>query len=535
MQPFNVFDNFKEDFGQTQIAKLKIIDYFENSRANSLEKICGFEAKRRQSVYIYLEICNNLSSILETIFNNSSQRIFQIYKFFDQFRFNFKLDFKESTDLDCFKYKRTKKLGKTKREINENSNLFNFVRNFKNESLELAKCLEHFQNDSNQFLAKDLFKDSLRLMQEKVQTCLIATRVYRGKVEKLSSELAKDFKSVYSFLLLNNQLAFYSEDNKKDGNDNKKSKRNSLELLIIFIKKTKETFELIQEYANRVWSLFESLKILESARMYAIKTGMSTFIIRINELCGNQSLYFSASKYLLENLDANKISEFEFDVTALLLPNETDFILKKSENKILTYEILSKFLLNIQMDDCQEIINSLVICKFECLLVNENMPSEPATIFATIENTLAIYKFNEIKKEFDFVYSTLTEFTSLHKNEDRGVFTLEYQERGLFWNTKKSLIFFYDFGIYNKLTDYLNVTNRILYNFKSQQLFFPKDDGFVESSEDIRKYLIKGFESSKSITNKSLLLNSQENSYDDTETKDLLSSESEKTNENKSL
>lgn len=526
--------NFSKIFNFDNLTSTEIVQKFEDSRKSSFESFKSFETKRRQSFTLYKDICDNLLGVLETIYTNSSERLFQVYRFFDQLRFGFRTDSHQFSEIESFKFQRSKKSKNSKREVNENSDLFDLVSNFKDEFNELSQNFEKFQKETNEYSASSILKGKLKPYQEKVQSLLMQVRSQRGKVERVSNDLIKESHNVHLIFLWNIENSFFGPKNQSENGKeetSQKSKRNTFELVSNYFNKSQQCFAVLKQYALLILSVFEAVKDAERERIFAIKAAMEHFIVGLSALFGKNNSFFPASIYLTENLDVDRITEFEFEVSALLLPAEIDFIYKKTNMKELNFDTLKYFFENTKMDSCHEVLNLLIVDKFFCLLVEEGSPPSQSTIFVTTENNLVIYKILTSKKEFEFVDSLFVEQCKIKKNANNESFSILSEEKRFIWDKKKTFSFVYDEESFRQINEYLETAHLIYDAFRSKKVFQVKSEKRIKMEEFFKIENLKRDAEGFNLTAKMTIPVNVEASSEDTDNKEKSSNDSEKNQE----
>ena len=457
--------NFKRLFEFEEVEPSRVVGQFEESRRQCLDSLAQFESRRKAQYASHKSLCDNLTSVLETVLGNSDKRLYQLYRFFDQFRLSLRRDFPELQDLSIFKFQRSKKAKFAKRTVAENADLFDLVSNFKEEFIEMAESHEKSQRFVNEQLAS-LVKDQLKPLKDKVLAQLALARANRGRLERANEEAEKAFKETSALLAFNvgNSLFGGRRQGAQGREEVPKSKRNSFEEVSRFFVKAQQCFDAFRAYAGSTLELFEGLREFERRGTANIKSSFLLFVERVGQVHGQAGQFFPTTRYLADTLDPDLVTAFEFDVSAFLLPQESQLVLQAASapQGPVDFELLRRALTGVSMPDPHATLNRLIADKFFCLVLEEGASPAQATVFATTENTLVFYKVNTLKKELEFLHSWPAECCGVERQPGLSTFQVSFKEKGLVWSKKRSATVACDELTFKQVEAFLGLSRSLL-------------------------------------------------------------------------
>lgn len=451
------------DFGAIQSTEL--IERFERSRQSSLELFRAAETKRRKVFRTCWEVCALLLKTMETAFRTSTESVFKVYRFFDQFTLQTVPVLEEKRRLQGPPPDFLQRAAANDQSL-VHCNVDAVVDSFLGDSRTFQNNLLVFQQSVKSKIGGSMLKEQLRDIEAVVQTSFMVLRSLLGKTERECKELNQNFDEAAALFSLNNQRSIYRPQPPNQQSFRKEkgeSSRNTFEKLSAFFNRVKEVFSLFQQMFESSVALVESVESCDAQRLTAIKLSVLEFISDFRQTCPlSDNNPFSITSYLAEAIDVTKTVSFKFDFAGLLPAAVYDLIAKRSGDDQFSLNSFKKFFKSVKLEDGTPILNSLVADKVSFLMSVDDNPPVQSTAFLTTENTIVIYTVDSAKRALQFTDSLLIEHCKLKYQPGAANFELDYFQRGTFFHKKKSFWFVHEPVSFGELEGDLRILGNVL-------------------------------------------------------------------------
>lgn len=361
-----------------------------------------------------------VSGTLLTETNNcivqSAARNRTILRLFEQMQSRFQFPDESNQDFSQFVFRKSKKTKNLKRIYSENTDVLDFLVNFRDEAVELSDSIHETELHFKKCIAKNHNEEVFRVREDKLRGLVASIKAQQKGVESDLMGLDNKFNTVVAILdkNLGASVALARETGIPDG-----SKRNTLEILSVFFYFCKKTTSTVRNFALSALGALAKARTFEFENIEAIKSAIESYGMAMNAVYGNSSVNcLRKTERLLAKLNPKTLTDELFKPELLLSAEEVEGIKRHFYVDTVDEIFLHKFIKETTADSSGRFLERLTLKVWKGLVVGEQGIPFQALIKVTREGTFAVYKFDFTRNEVQLYKTIWLEFASPRLSSD---------------------------------------------------------------------------------------------------------------------
>lgn len=362
---------------------------------NFLSELKNWQAQKKAGFKQMLIFFDSILSELQQLIAFSSGRNKTILRLFQNIQTRFQLPNSEYCNFSLFAFKKSKKSKNLKRVISQNTDLVDFLTNFRDETFEIPEGLIANEENSRKTVEKNNNEIDFKIREDKIRTSLNNTRALFNGVTNEFNSFEMRFANALNSLDKNMHPTVSKELGLPEF-----SRRNSLELLSSLFFFTRTVHVSFRNLWTLVCQILSSFKEFESENISKIKQALSFYIDGLNSFFGNSTKpVFSKTIALLEKLQLNIYLDELFDFEGLLPVEDLEIFKKQIGSFHVNEFILGQFVTNSTMENFNPFLERLTLDTWRGLFIKDDSIPVQTIFKLTCEGTIIMYRFDSAKNE----------------------------------------------------------------------------------------------------------------------------------------
>jgi hypothetical protein len=375
---------------------------------------------------LLVSISGTLLTETNTSLVQAAARNRTILRLFEQMQSRFLFPDESSLDFAQFGFRKSKKAKNLKRIYSDNTDVLDFLVNFRDEAVELADSIQETEAQFKKRFAKNHSEEEFRVREERLRSLVASVKSQQRGVESDLMGLDNKFNSVVAILEKN--LGASMAPGRETGIP-ESSKRNTLEILSVFFYFCKKTTTTVRNFALSALQALSKARAFELENIEAIKSAIESYGIAMNEVYGNSSANcLKKTEKLLAKLNPKTMTDELFKPELLLSVEEVEGIKRHFFVDTVDEIFLHKFIKETTTDSSSRFLERLTLKVWKGLVVGDHGIPFQALIKVTREGTFAVYKFDFTRNEVQLHKTIWLEFASPRLSTDEAKLSVCYAE-----------------------------------------------------------------------------------------------------------
>ena len=420
-------------------AQIEIYKSISDRKKVGMIALKEWDQSSRQNLLQMKNLIEGMFDKLNLVFGDSTYRYEKINKFFTVMKINFSSDFSFKEHIPKFQFGEIKSDQKDKNPADFAATaLGNYIESIEKELVVFQTSINNFQKQIDQNIIAKILNENVKTNDTKLKQLFSQKNELRENIRKLSRGTKDSFDH-----LVQNLYNALTEKNRC-----KRPTTNFFQFVFIFVNNVRKLALHIREYGNYFVEIFKTAKSLEKDRLNATRDAFFEFNgLMERTFSGLQIQGLKNSELSLRKIQSSVWNADFFDPKAVLTPEQSELILKKSGSTELTIEIIKDFIDKEKIEEnIKEFFDHFVLRRF---LVKESDHKKAAKndiiIYLTIDYYYSIYLFDKETKKHAVLANVPIEQMRL-VSKANNVLVFVFEESGILWNSKKKLSFLFPIG-----------------------------------------------------------------------------------------